>query len=213
MLAANTEQRRSGVKQTLAWLLGFIALVLGLFLYNFLVPKALSPDVLKSLGYYSYEKPREIDDFKLVNHLGETVSKEHFRGYWTLVFFGFTLCPDVCPTTLGVLNRAVIEMERPPQVIMISVDPERDTVTRLRQYVPSFNKNFIGFTGEFDQIASLATQLYIAFGKMPGEEPGTYTVDHSSSIVVFNPQAQHVGFIKAPHQALKITKIVSSLMR
>jgi protein SCO1 len=95
----------------------------------------------------------------------------------------------------------------------VSVDPERDTPAVLGQYLASFNPSFKGYTGTFDDVVGLATNVNIAFGKIPGAEPGTYTVDHSSSIVVVNPFGRYAGFIKQPHQAEKISSIISSLQR
>ena len=103
-------------------------------------------------------------------------------------------------------------VKKKPQVIMVSVDPDFDTVAQLEHYVPSFNKEFIGYTGEFEQIASLATQLNAAFGRVPGREPETYTVDHSISIAVIDPEGRYTGIIKAPHQAQKISQILDSVM-
>lgn len=201
-----------GIRRTLIGLAGIIALVLGLFFSSVMTPKPLSQQQLYELGYFSFDKARKISPFSLVNNSGEAVSLAQFKGQWSLLFFGFTSCPDICPTTLGVLNRAVVELPVKPQVIMVSVDPERDSAAVLNQYVPSFNPEFIGYTGETDQVAQLATELNVAFGKVPGYEPDTYTVDHSATIVVINPAGGYQGFIKSPHQALKITQILNSLM-
>ncbi len=200
-----------GVWRTLIWISGFIALVTGLFLANFLASRsALSTEEARLLGFYSFDAPREVAPFSLTDHEGKVASNESLRGHWSLLFFGFTHCPDICPTTLSVLNEAVRKLEKPPQVWMVSVDPERDTPSTLATYVPGFNPGFRGITGEFDQIVVLAKGLNIAFGKVPGPEPGTYQVDHSASIVVVNPQGEYAGFIKAPHNAQNIRKIVSA---
>jgi protein SCO1/2 len=205
-------KQQHGVRKTLVWIFGFIALFMGLFIANLLTPKGLSDEQLSAAGYFGFQQPRPISDFSLTNHKGESVSRADIEGQWSLIFFGFTFCPDVCPTTLGVLNRAVGNMKQKPQVIMVSVDPERDTPKQLNNYIPSFNKDFVGYTGDFDAIVKLATELNSAFGKVPGREPGTYTVDHTASIIVINPDGRYAGFIKAPHQALSITKVLDSLM-
>jgi len=204
--------QRQGVRNTLVWIFGFIALFMGLFIANLLTSKGLSEEQLSAAGYFGFEQPRPISEFNLINHRGESVTRANIEGNWSLIFFGFTFCPDVCPTTLGVLNRAVGKMKQQPQVIMVSVDPERDTPELLNNYIPSFNKDFVGYTGDFDETVKLATQLNSAFGKVPGREPGTYTVDHTASIIVINPDGLYAGFIKAPHQALSITKVLDSLM-
>jgi len=94
---------------------------------------------------------------------------------------------------------------------MVSVDPDRDTPEVLADYVPEFNANFLGYTGTFAETVHLADQVNIGFARMPGEEPGTYLVEHSSSIVIVDPEGIYTGFIKPPHQAENITKIVTAL--
>lgn len=201
-----------GVRNTLIWLLGFIAMVLGLFFYSFFSVRSLSQEEYRELGYYGYDRPRAIESFRLTDEEGNAVDAGDLEGQWSLLFFGFTYCPDICPTTMSVLNRAVQQMRRPPRVILVSVDPERDTPAVLDRYLDGFNPDFDGYTGEFDEIANLATQVNIAFGKVPGPTKGTYTVDHSASIVVVNPEGEYTGFIKPPHDAANIARIVESLM-
>lgn len=212
VVAQKTPEQIAGIRNTLIVTLGFIGLILGLFLYSFLSPKSLSEEALRNLGYYGFPTAREIKPFNLTDHNGNPVSEESLKGEWQLMFFGFTYCPDICPTTMGVLNRAIADLEHKPQVVMVSVDPERDSPEVLARYVPSFNPEFIGYTGDFDNIVGLATNVNVAFGKIPGDEPGTYTVDHAASIVVIDPQGRYAGFIKSPHQASSISQIISSLM-
>lgn len=203
----------TGIRNTLLAIAGFIALILGLFVNNFMTPKSLSVIEYQELGYFGFPQAREIKPFSLTNQNGETVGIADLKGHWSLLFFGFTYCPDICPTTLGVLNRAVKKMQTPPQIVLVSVDPERDTPAQLVSYLAGFNADFQGYTGSFDSIVGLATNVNVAFGKVPGAEPGTYTVDHSASIVVVDPFGRYAGFIKAPHQAEKIQKIIDSLQR
>ncbi len=200
-----------GVRNTLLWTLGFIALVLVLFVSSFLGSRQLSDGQFRKLGLYRLEQAKPLNAFHLVDHNGKPVGVGSLKGRWSLLFFGFTYCPDVCPTTLSVLNRAVREMESPPRVVLVSVDPERDTPERLADYVRGFNPDFIGYTGSFDEIVDLTTQVNIAFGKVPGEKPGTYLVEHSASIVVVDPRGRYIGFIKPPHESTDIVKIVNAL--
>jgi protein SCO1/2 len=202
---------QQGVRNSLFWIAGFIALILGLFVASYMTPKSLSKAQFQELGFYRFDAARQISEFNLIDHTGSRVTNDSLEGRWSLLFFGFTYCPDVCPTTLSVLNEAVANLENPPQVIMVSVDPERDTPALLADYVPRFNPAFKGYTGEFDEIVSIATELNVAFGKVPGPELGTYTVNHSASIVVMNPHGQYAGFMRAPHNAQNIQRIVSHL--
>ncbi|MFT7685995.1 MAG: protein SCO1/2 [Candidatus Azotimanducaceae bacterium] len=208
-----TPEQKDGIRNTLIMLVGFMSLMLGLLLYTAFKPRGLSESEYYKLGYFGYEPARAISEFKLINHKNEEVGLEELTGNWSLIFFGFTYCPDICPTTMGVLNRAVSKMKKKPQVIMVSVDPDRDTPLLLAQYVPNFNSDFVGYTGEFDELVRLSTQLNAAFAKVPGKEPGSYTVDHTASIAVINPRGEYQGFIKSPHLAGNITQIFDSLMQ
>ncbi|MEM7362704.1 MAG: SCO family protein [Pseudomonadota bacterium] len=205
--------RRRGIRNTLLWLMAFICVILGLFLHNVLNPGLPGDDQLRELGFFHYPEYRPLSAFVLRDNEGVTVDETIFEGRWTLVFFGFTYCPDICPTTMGVLARATTKMSDPPAVILVSVDPERDTAASMDAYVRSFSPTFRGLTGEFDQIVLLASQLNVAFGKVPGPDPNGYLVDHSASIAVINPKGEYVGFIKAPHGELNIATLMGHLMR
>ncbi len=202
-----------GIRNTLLGIAAFISLVMGLFLYTFFESRGhLTPEQLAQLGYYEFERPRVISSFNLVNQDGEPVTVDDLKGQWSLLFFGFTYCPDICPTTMAVINRAVQRLDNDPQVVLVSVDPERDTPEQLSNYLPAFNPAFEGYTGTHEEITKFATQVNVAFGKVPGEEPGTYTVDHSASIVVIDPEGRYAGFIKAPHSEMDIKRIVEYLI-
>ena len=201
----------SGVRTTLLGIAAFVSLVLGLFVATMSITRPLSEDDAQRLGVYIFEQPRTIQEFSMLDQDGTAVGIKDLSGSWSLVFFGFTTCPDVCPTTLGVLSEVVKDLPAPPNVIMVTVDPERDTPAKLKQYVPAFNPTFRGFTGTFDETVALAQQLNIAFGKVPGVMPGSYQVDHSASLVLINPAGQYAGFIKAPHNAQNIQRILERL--
>ena len=200
-----------GIRNTLFGIAAFIAVIVGLFVASVLVPRPMSDEQVRELGYYRFENPRPTSDFKMVDHTGKPVGIDSFRGTWSLIFFGFTTCPDVCPTTLSVLAEATRDLDHPPQVVMVTVDPDRDTADLLRDYVPAFHPDFRGFVGSFDETVRLAEQLNVAFGKVPGELPETYLVDHTASIVVINPEARYAGFIKAPDKVQNIQRILPHL--
>ena len=206
-----SQPQAKGIRNTLLWLAAFIALVLGMLLASVLMPRALTPEEARQIGWYQFEIPRDIPEFSMSNHLGEPVGPDSLKGDWSLLFFGFTTCPDICPTTLSVLAESMDGIDKPPRIVMVSVDPERDTVSMLANYVPAFDPDFIGYRGSFDETVKLATAVNIAFGKVPGAEPGSYLVDHSASLVVVNPEGRYAGFIKAPHQAQNLQRIYASL--
>jgi protein SCO1/2 len=162
---------------------------------------------MKINGAYMFETPRNIGDFKLLDHRDTPFGPGRLVGRWTLVFFGFTACPDVCPTTLSFLNEFMGQLEgteaEDTAVVMITVDPARDTVKQLAGYVPYFNPDFIGVTGEFMEIHKLATALNTPFRKVPGQGEN-YQVDHSSNVVLINPRGDYHGFFRAPLDMAKL---------
>lgn len=147
--------------------------------------------------------PRAIADFRLTDQQGREFTRESLRGGWSLVFAGFTHCPDACPTTLAMLN-AMDERLRANggaiQVVFLSVDPERDTAERLAGYVSHFNPRFVAVTGARAQIDELCRDLGIAYVRNPGAG-GDYTVDHSAALVLIDPRARVAGYFQPPHDA------------
>ncbi|TQV70718.1 SCO family protein [Exilibacterium tricleocarpae] len=208
------EGRRRGVRFTVVILVAFIATVLGLFYNKFTSPRVLSATDLRVNGAFEFDKPRIFKDFQLTDHRGQAFSLANLQDKWTLMFFGFTYCPDICPTTMATLNELVGTLDEKildnTQVVLVSVDPARDTVDKLAQYVPYFNEDFIGLTGEFLQIKRLATQLNIAFNKVTLED--TYTVDHSANVVLINPKGHYHGFFKPPLDIARLKLTYQSMV-
>ncbi|SVE10374.1 uncharacterized protein METZ01_LOCUS463228 [marine metagenome] len=200
----------SGLRNRRLTITTFISVLLGLLVASMVILRSKTTEEMQQIGLYRFDQPREISEFSMVDHLGDEVGLSAFRGKWTLVFFGFTTCPDICPTTLGVLSEAVLDLHKPPQVIMVTVDQERDTPERLRNYVPAFHPDFRGFVGSFDETARLAEQLNVAFSKTPGDQPGTYLMAHTPSIILIDPEARYAGFIKAPHRVQHIQWLLQS---
>ena len=148
---------------------------------------------------------------------GEVFTLADLTGQWHFLFFGYTHCPDICPVTMGVLAQAkkmaAANNHMFPDVVFISVDPERDKVSMLADYVQYFDKDFIGVTGDKDLIKALTLQMSVVYMKMPGEESSAagnsgngYLVDHSSAVLLLNPQAKLVAFFNAPHDPQTILK-------
>jgi len=203
---------KPGIRNTLLGTLGFIAVIMGVFLYTMLTPHTLSDDAYKKLGYFPFHPPRRIGDFSLVDQQGQPAGHAELEGQWSLLYFGYTACPDVCPTTLAQLSQTMKFLTRRPQVIMVSVDPERDTPAKMAAYLRAFDPHFIGYTGTFDNVVNLAKQVNIAFGKVPGSTPGSYEVNHSADIVVVNPAGEYAGFIRPSPQPHNLAKVLSNLM-
>ncbi len=129
-------------------------------------------------------------DFALVDFDGKPRTLADYRGKAVVLFFGYTQCPDVCPTTLSTLAEAM-KLLGPDadrvQALFVTVDPERDTAELLKEYVPAFDPRFVGLRGDAAQIEAVAKEFRIIFQKVPGRTPETYTVDHSAGIFVFDP--------------------------
>jgi len=129
-------------------------------------------------------------ELALTDHNGQQRHLTDFRGKVVVVFFGFTHCPDVCPTTLMELARALKTLgpdAQHVQVLMVTVDPERDTPEVLKQYVTALDPSFLGLTGDPDAISRAAREFKVFYQKSPGGAPGAYSVDHSSGSYVFDP--------------------------
>lgn len=131
----------------------------------------------------------------LIAHTGERVELGDFEGQVIVVYFGYTFCPDVCPTTLTRVDQALDMLGDDAdrvQVIMVSVDPERDTPEVLARYVPAFNKTFIGLTGTRQEVAQLATVYGVYFEKTEVEGAAGYLVDHTATLMVIDKD----GYLK-----------------
>ena len=132
-------------------------------------------------------------DFELRDPTGRLRHLAEFRGKAVVVFFGYTQCPDVCPTTLAALADAMKRLGPDAdrvQVLFITVDPERDTPQLLAQYVPAFDPRFLGLYGDADATARTAKEFRILYQKVAGSTPGNYTMDHSAGSYVYDPQGR-----------------------
>jgi protein SCO1/2 len=193
------------VANTVISCVAFVALVLGLTLNRILSPVGMTNEQLSENGLFVYDVPRLISNFSLTDHNNNEVDLDLLKDKWTLIFFGYTYCPDICPLTMATLNQfsGLLEAEgeyaSDTQVIMVSVDPQRDTVEKLRDYVGFFNDDYLGLTGEYIDIFNFASQLNIAFAYVPGAGED-YLVSHSGEIALINPNGHFHGFFKVPHE-------------
>jgi protein SCO1/2 len=131
--------------------------------------------------------------FDLTDHLGRRTRLEDFSGKLLLVFFGYTQCPDVCPTTMAEMAevmRRLGPLSKQVKVAFITVDPERDTQELLSHYVPAFHPDFVGLWGDAEATARTARAFRIVYQKVPGKTPGSYTVDHSAGSFVFDKRSR-----------------------
>ena len=147
--------------------------------------------------------PNPLPEFALLNQQGEAVDQRVFEGQWDLVFFGFTHCPDICPMTLQVLATAKRQLEDAgqsplPRIVLVSVDPERDTPELIGQYVDYFGEGNLGITGTVEGISELTAGLGIYFKKQPGDGEN-YNVDHSAAVLVIDPDGRFHALFGGPH--------------
>lgn len=173
---------------------------------NFLLACHQAPPDLKAtwLG-----RGKKIADFKLQDHHHKIFTQEQLKGHWSLVFFGYTSCPDICPSTLATLKQTVQQLKqfklKPPQIIFISVDPNRDTLYNLEQYTSFFEASFLGVTGSLKEISSLATQLGIVFIPKKADKHHFYLIDHSASLLLINPQGALQALWTMPYTAKMVS--------
>jgi len=127
--------------------------------------------------------------FTLTDHNGKLRTLNDFKGKLVLVFFGYTQCPDVCPTTMTEVASALQQLgprANEVQVLFITIDPERDTQELLRQYVPAFSPTFLGLRGDAAQTAAVAKEFRVFYQKVEGSKPGVYSMNHTSGLFVFD---------------------------
>lgn len=138
-------------------------------------------------------------DFALTDHNGKPRTLADFKGKAVLVFFGFTQCPDVCPSTM--IEMADVMKQLGPladkvQVLFVTLDPERDTQALLAQYVPAFDPRFLGLYGDSAATEKVAKEFKVFYQKVPGKTPGSYTLDHTAGSYVFDPQGHIRLFVR-----------------
>lgn len=151
--------------------------------------------------------PRPLPSFALTDQDGRPFDTSRLEGRWSFLFFGYTFCPDVCPITLGVFRdvRELLEESGDAhaldgvQFVFVSVDPERDTPERLAEFVPYFHPDFIGVTGAEDELERLTSALGIHHAKAEGGTERDYLVDHSTAVMLIDPERRLHAVFSRPH--------------
>lgn len=215
MTQISTKPKR-GILTTVILMVIFIVVIVGGFVYVMAKPRIMSEGALRAHDLYLFERVRDIGDFALVDDTNAAFTPAQLKGKWTLLYFGFTYCPDLCPTTLALLsqfyNKLPPEFAVDTQIALVSVDPARDTPAKLHDYVQYFNPKFRGVTGEFLDLQKFATSLNVPFVKVPGGGDN-YQVEHSGNIVLLNPDGHYMGFFKAPQTLENLTLTYESVRR
>ena len=168
-----------------------------------------------------FDQPRELPAFSLQQSDGTPLVPGELQGHWTLVFLGFTHCPDVCPTTLAQLAQAqkqwaALPEATRPRVLFVSVDPERDSPDRIGEYAHAFHKDTLAATADIPALEAFARSLSLVFMKVPAPEgvpADQYSVDHSAAMALLDPKARMAGMIpQASHGDLDPQAIAADLL-
>ncbi len=152
------------------------------------------------------ETPLTVPEFKLVDQHGNSFTGDRFKGRWSFVFFGYTNCPDVCPTTLSVLVQMEKQLQQfkdleKPAYVFISIDPDRDTPEHLAQYMTYFHQDFLGVTGSLEQLQQMTKPLGIFYEKNNRENESDYSMSHSSAILLIDTEGRLRALTSPPHDA------------
>lgn len=196
-------------QKTVFILVALIALVLGLTINKVLSGKGQGdPTALIDAGIILLPQSRNLPDVQMINQDGQPVTINELKGKWSLLFFGYTFCPDICPTTLAQLRQIKSELPADAgdklQIILVSVDPHRDTPQQLKQYLGYFDPRFIGLAPKsVEELQTVANALSIPFIPADTSKPN-YTVDHSGNLAVIGPDGTQRGFIRAPLNNVKL---------
>jgi protein SCO1 len=183
------------MRRAAAWIavLAAVAIGAGFALYQ----RSHQPVVLRAGT--ALPQARSIPDFAFTDQHGNPFSREDLAGHWTLLFTGFTNCPDVCPTTLALMAELKRDVARDDlRFLFVSVDPERDTPEVIGQYLAHFDPGFTGATGTREEVERFTAGLGLAQVRNPGVGDA-YTVDHSTAFVLIDPDARLAGYFQAPH--------------
>lgn len=203
------------MKKSSIAIVALVALIGG-FSISWYINNSKSVDL--ETGLWFGDQARALPQFELIDHNNQPLTRASLEGKWSLIFFGYTHCPDICPTSLQTMSDMVAAIEDPDvlnavQVYFVSVDPERDTPEILAAYVTYFNADFIGATAQPEKLTPLTQSLGIAHNIRNKTEGSTsYDVDHSSAIVLINPQAEYAGLFGAPHAALVMARDMTRIV-
>ena len=207
---------KSNFTWTIASCLVVMLVAVSLYVNKMTTKVHLSSEQLKDMGLYLIEPPRNLGAFNLMDSAGKEFLPKDFEGKWNMLFFGFTFCPDICPITMSMLSRIEkgldIENQEKIRIFLVTVDPDRDSPDQLKVYLENFSENFIGLTGGLDQIYNFATRVNAPFNPIRNNKESNYTVDHTGSIILINPEGNYAGFFRAPHNQDDVKKAVLDIV-
>ncbi len=199
----STDNKQSGFKRILiAIIVAALAMAAGIWAARAVLEHNSVQDELDATRF---PEAREIASFSLIDHNNAVFDNSVLKDRWSFIFFGYTHCPDVCPTTLSILNsvaRKLGDLDEDIRFVFLSVDPERDTPEQLAQFVSYFNADFIGVTGTPEGIEQITRQLGVLHIRAQPEEGASgYLVDHSASVFLFDPDGRYHAVFSPPLSA------------
>ncbi|WP_434678717.1 SCO family protein [Pseudomonas sp. R1-18] len=203
-------------QKTVFILVAIVALIVGLTVQRVLLNKGSGDQTaMIDAGIILLPKSRTLPDLNMTNQDGAPVAVDELKGQWTLLFFGYTFCPDICPTTLAQIRQVRSELSAQDaarlRVVLVSVDPNRDTPQRLKEYLGFFDKQYVGLTAPVADIQKLANAVSVPFIPADTSKPN-YTVDHSGNLAVLGPDGTQRGFIRAPLNGQKLVAQLPELL-
>jgi len=206
------------IKKNIFFIAVFIAAVLALFINKLTTPRVLSTNELLVNGLFMFEEPKKISDFSFYSANGVEFTKDDLEGKWTLMYFGFTSCPDECPTTMYEIKELINilrEKDFPlddKQWVLVSIDPERDTPENIDKYAKGYDKDFIGVSNIRPMLLSLATQLSVN-NVMPSDDSmdHSHLDNHVNNIILLNPNGDFAGVFRPPFDISRLSLTYQSV--
>ena len=207
------------VSKNLIIIVIFIVTVLGLFINKLTTPRTLSNDELLVNGLFLFDQPKDISDFEFYSSDQASFTKSDLIGNWTLMYFGFTNCPDECPTTMYQLSKLIKILREKnfdlnnKQWVLVSIDPERDTPEMIDKYAKGFDQDFLGVSNARPMLLSLATQLSVN-NVMPNQAnhmDHSHLDNHVNNIILLNPKGQFAGIFRPPFEVSRLSLTYQSV--
>ena len=206
-MISSTKNRRSvpRFQHTVGKVLPIVLVSIIALLAGLTASRYLFDDAAEFRAASLFPEARALQPFQLIDGNGQPFTEADFRDQYSLVFFGFTNCPDICPDTLNQIAEAKkrlelmrVEEQDMPQVVFVSVDPERDEGQAMMDYVRWFDEDFTAVTGDDEALQQLTQQVGALYVRLAPDESGFYTVDHSGMIVIIDPEARMIGRFAQP---------------
>ena len=211
---------QKNIKLNITLIVIFIAVVMTLFVNNLTTPRALSKQELLVNGLFLFQEPKDISDFTFESGKSEVFTKDNLLGKWSLIYFGFSRCPDECPVAMYEISKLVNVLREKEfyledkQWILITIDPERDTPEIIDSYAKGFDPDFVGLSAKRPMLLNLATQLAVN-NKMPpmDQKMGNHEHldDHVNNIILINPEGKFVGFFRPPFDISRLSLTYQSI--